>query len=160
MPVYMKLGSIKGNVTAKGHEDWINVESFQFGVGRAIATPTGSTKDREASAPSLSEVTIAKQMDQSSPYLFSEGCIGAKGLKATFHFCRTSSGKLETYLEMELENALVSGYSVSAAGEGKPTESVSISYTKILMKYIPWKEDHAKEAPHPAGYDLVAAGKV
>ena len=160
MPVYLKLGSIKGNVTAKGHEDWINVDSFQFGVGRGISTPTGSSRDREASAPSLSEISIQKQMDQASPYLFNEGCVGSKGLKATFHFCKTSADKLETFLEIELENTLVSGYSVSSGGDGKPSENVTLNYTKYVMKYIPWKEDHAKDAPHPAGYDILQGVKV
>lgn len=158
MAIYMKLGNIKGNVTTKGHEEWINVDSFQFGVARGISTPVGNTKNREASAPSLSEVTLSKEMDQSSPYLFNESCVG-KGLKAMFHFCRTAADKLETYLEVELENALVSNYSVSSGGE-RPVETVTLNFTKIVMKYVPWKEDHAKEAPHPAGYDLVGAGKV
>jgi type VI secretion system secreted protein Hcp len=155
----MKLGSIKGNETSKGHEEWIRLNSFQFGVGRGISTPVGSTKNREASAPSLSEITVTKEMDQSSPYLFNEGCVGVKGLKTQFHFCSTAGDKLETYLEVELENALISGYSVSSGGD-KPTESVSLNFTKIVIKYIPRKEDHAKEAPHPAGYDLMTATKV
>ena len=156
--IYLKFGSIKGSVTTKGHEEWLNVQSFQFGVARGIATPVGNAKNREASAPSLSEVTFTKEMDQSSPYLFNEGCVG-KGLKAVFHFCRTAGNQLETYLEVELENALVSNYSVSSGGD-RPSESISLNFTKILMKYIPWKEDHAKEAPHPAGYNLSEGVKV
>ncbi|HEX6864285.1 MAG TPA: type VI secretion system tube protein Hcp [Thermoanaerobaculia bacterium] len=158
MAIYLKLGNIKGNVTTKGHEEWIEVASFQFGVTRGVNTPVGHAKNREASAPSISEVTISKEMDQSSPYLFNESTVG-KGLKATFHFCRTAADKLETYLEVELENVLVSNYSVSSGGE-RPSESVSLNFTKVVMKYIPWKEDHAKEAPHPAGYDLLGATKV
>jgi type VI secretion system secreted protein Hcp len=155
----MKIGTIKGNETSKGHEEWIRVESFQFGVGRGISTPTGSTKNREASAPSMSEITVTKGMDQSSPYLFSESAIGVKGLKVQFHFVTTAGDKLETYLEIELDNTLISGYSISSGGE-RPAESISLNYTKFVMKYIPRKEDHAKEAPHPAGYDLVTATKV
>lgn len=158
MAIYLKLGNIKGSVTTKGHEEWLNVDSFQFGVARGISTPVGNAKNREASSPSISEITFSKEMDQSSPYLFNEGTVG-KGLKATFHFCRTAADKLETYLEVELENVLVSGYSVSSGGD-RPSESVSLNFTKIVMKYIPWKEDHAKEAPHPAGYNLIEAVKV
>ena len=88
--IYLKLGNIKGSVTTKGHEEWINVQSFQFGVGRGISTPVGNSKNREASSPSISEVTFTKEMDQSSPYLFNEGCVG-KSLKAVFHFCRTAA---------------------------------------------------------------------
>ena len=158
MPIYMELEGIKGNVTAEGHKEWVEVQSFQFGVGRAIGSPVGNAKDREASAPSISEITVSKVMDPASPYLFTESVIG-KGKKCKLHFCRVSSGNLETYAEYELENVLVSGYSVSSGGD-RPTEQVSLSFTKVIYKYIPWKEDHAKDSPHPAGYDLAAGKKV
>ncbi|HYH66977.1 MAG TPA: type VI secretion system tube protein Hcp [Urbifossiella sp.] len=39
MPIYMQYdsGKIKGDVTAKGHEDWIELASFGWGVGRGIS---------------------------------------------------------------------------------------------------------------------------
>ena len=43
MPIYMKLGNIKGNVTTKGHEEWIEVGSFLFAVMKAY----GDTKREE-----------------------------------------------------------------------------------------------------------------
>lgn len=158
MPIYMEIEGVKGNVTAEGHKEWIAVTSFQFGVGRAVGSPTGGAKDREASAPNFSEIVVTKEMEQSSPYLFSESLLG-KGKKVKIHLCRTSAGNLETYAEYELENTLISAYSASSGGD-RPSESVSLNYTKIVFKYIPWKEDHAKDAPHPAGYDLVLAKKV
>jgi type VI secretion system secreted protein Hcp len=68
MPIYMKYndGSIKGDKTADGHQDWIVLNSFQWGVGRGISSPTGGSKDRESSAPSLSEITVTKHQDAAS----------------------------------------------------------------------------------------------
>ncbi len=158
MSVYMEIEGIKGNVTADGHKEWIGLSSFSYGISRPVSTPAGSTKNREVGAPNISEIQVTKEMDQASPYLFTESCIG-KGKKVKVHFCRTSQDKLETYLEYELENAVVSSYSVSSGGE-RPTESFALNFTKIVTKYIPWKEDHAKDSPHPAGYDLTLAKKV
>lgn len=158
MSVYMEIEGIKGNVTADGHKEWIGLSSFGYGVARGVSTPAGATKNREVSAPSFSEIAVTKEMDQASPYLFAEACTG-KGKKVKVHFCRTSQDKLETYLEYELENAVISSYNVSSSGE-RPMESFSLNFTKIVTKYIPWKEDHAKDAPHPAGYDLMLAKKV
>ena len=42
MPIYIKYGDIKGDVTATGHlgsEGWVEINSFQFGIGRGIAIP-------------------------------------------------------------------------------------------------------------------------
>lgn len=158
MPIYMELEGIKGNVTAEGHKEWIHVTSYQFGVGRAVASPTGGGKDREASAPNFSEIVITKDMEQSSPYLFKESLTG-KGKKCKIHFCRTSAGNLETYAEVELENTLITSYSASSGGD-RPTESIALNYSKVIFKYIPWKEDHAKDSPHPTGYDLALAKTV
>ena len=63
MSVYMKIDGINGKVTAKGHEQWIDCSSLQWGVGRAISSAVGTSADREASKPSISEVSITKMMD-------------------------------------------------------------------------------------------------
>ena len=62
MPIYMKYndGAVKGDVTAEGHEAWIECNSFQWGVGRGISSPTGASADRESSAPSVSEIVVTK----------------------------------------------------------------------------------------------------
>ncbi len=158
MAIYMKVDGINGDVTAKGHEKWVDCSSLQWGVGRGIGSPIGRGVERESSAPNISEVVISKEMDASSPYLFTEACIG-KGKKVQFHLVKTSGGNLETYLEYTLTNALVSGFSVSSGGD-KPTESVSFNFTKIEMKYTPQKADGTPGSPIPAGYDLSLGTKV
>src|SRR4051794_27306919 len=47
----------------------VQVNSFQFGVGRGISSPTGSSPDRDASAPSFSDLTFTTQMNSASPKL-------------------------------------------------------------------------------------------
>jgi hypothetical protein len=46
----MKYDNIPGDVTATGHESWIELNSMQWGVNRFIKTDTGSAADRESSA--------------------------------------------------------------------------------------------------------------
>ena len=53
MPIYIKYGDIKGDVTAEGHkgtDGWVEIGSFQFGIGRGISSPTGGSTDRESAA--------------------------------------------------------------------------------------------------------------
>ena len=38
MAIYMKYGSIAGPVTTEGFKDWIECNSFQWGVGRSLGT--------------------------------------------------------------------------------------------------------------------------
>ena len=53
-----------------GFEKWIELSSFQWGVGRAIGTPRAVRHTREGSEPSISEVVVTKRMDKASPKLF------------------------------------------------------------------------------------------
>ena len=72
MPIYMKYDGIDGDVTAEGHEKWIELNSFQWGVGRGISSPTGASADRESSAPSISEITVSKMQDAATTKLLEE----------------------------------------------------------------------------------------
>jgi len=158
MSIYLLVEGIKGKVTAKGHEDWIDVSSIQWGVGRAISSAVGTSADREASKPSISEVSVTKMMDESSPMIFTEACVG-KSKKVSIHLCTTGTDSIDTYMEYDLEDCMVSGYSVSSGGD-RPTESISFSFTKLTMKFIPYDKAGKPTSPLPAGYDMATGTKV
>jgi type VI secretion system secreted protein Hcp len=155
----MKIDGINGAVTAEGHDKWIDCSSMQWGVGRAISSTAGATRNREASQPSISEMTVTTEMTEASPYVFLEAVVG-KGKTVNIHLVQTGAGgTLETYMEYDLENCMVSGYSVSSGGD-RPSESISLSFTKLVMRYKPTSVDRSSEAQIPAGYDLTLAKKV
>jgi type VI secretion system secreted protein Hcp len=152
MAIYVKYDGIDGEATHETHKKWLDAGSLQFGVGRSISTPAGSTANREASEPSVSEVTISKLMDSASPKLFTESCTGAAGKKVQIHLVSTGSPG-NTYVEYTLTNALISSYSVSTGGD-RPSESVSISFTKLEYKFIPYDDKNKAGTPISVSYDL------
>ena len=97
MPIYMKYNNIPGDATAEGHEKWIELNSFQWGVGRGISSPTGASADRESSAPSISEIVVTKHTDVASPKLLDESLQG-EGQKVTIDFCKTDKVRLLPFL--------------------------------------------------------------
>ncbi|MGG5820949.1 Hcp family type VI secretion system effector [Falsiroseomonas sp. HW251] len=162
MPIYMKFGdTIKGNVSEAGHKEWIELGSCQFGAGRAIAMNVGAAlKDREASAPNLSEIVVTKEWDSgSSSSLFQEALQSDMDTKVQIDFVRTVKAKLDIYLTIKLDNVAISGYSLSSGGD-KPSESISLSYTKI--EYSPFKvaDDASPAAGSKVTYDLAQAKTV
>ena len=158
MSIYMLIDGIQGKVTAKGHEGWIDCSSLQWGVGRAISSAVGTSADREASKPSISEVSITKLMDESSPMIFTEACVG-KGKKVVIDLCTVGTDQINTYMSYELEECMISGYSVSSGGD-RPSESISLSFTKMEMKFTPYDKNGKPTSPLPAGYDMAAGTKV
>lgn len=133
MPIYMNYEGISGSVTAKGFEKNIELESCQIGQHRTTNSSTGNGANREASTPQISEIVITKSLDQSSNSLFRETLSG-KGKKVKIVFVNTGN---VPYLTIELENVLISSYSVSGHGGGasndRPTESLSLNFTKITF---------------------------
>jgi type VI secretion system secreted protein Hcp len=161
MPIYIKYGDIKGDVTADGHkgtDGWVEVNSFQFGVGRGISSPTGGSADREASAPSISEIVVTKPMDKSS-YRWMEESLTGEGVSVTIDFVKTDKGTLETYAQYTLDNGMVSGYSVSSGGD-RPQESISINFTKVIYSFTEMTAKNEKGDAPKTGYDIALGKKV
>jgi type VI secretion system secreted protein Hcp len=159
MAIYMKIDTIKGDVTAAGYTEWIAIHSLQFGVGRGISSQVGGAAKREASAPSISEVTITKSFDKSSIELFAWSLAGKSKLVKIDLVQTGTKDQLNAYLKYELTNTLLSGYSLSSGGD-LPTESISLNFTKITEKYTQYKDDNAVGQPVLKGYDLATAKVV
>lgn len=152
MAIYLKYGSITGSVTESQHKNWIELNSFQWGVGRSISSPTGSSTTREGSNPSISEVVVTKPQDSASPNLFIDAVAGQMNTEATIEFTATAKGKVATYLKYVLTNTGLSGYSVSSGGD-RPSESLSLNFTKVVWTFTPTAAD-LTGTPDTVGYDL------
>lgn len=155
MPIYMKYDGIDGDVTADGHAKWIELNSFQWGVGRGISSPTGASADRESSAPSISEVVVTKQQDVATTKLLDEALQG-EGKVVTIDFCKTDKGKLEVYMAYKLTDVMVSGYSISSGGD-RPTESISLNFTKVEFKLVSMDKANKGAGGAAVTYDLAKA---
>jgi type VI secretion system secreted protein Hcp len=152
MAIYLKYGSIKGPVTTDGFKDWIELDSFHWGVGRAIGTAARGSTSREHSEPSLSEVTVTKRTDVASPKLFLDAVAGKLDSEVTIKFTTTTKGKVETFLAYKLEDTGLSGYSLSSGGD-MPVESLSLNFTKITKSFTP-HDPGIGGTPEHVGYDL------
>lgn len=157
MAIYMKYGDMKGEVTAEGYKDWIELASLQWGVGRGISAPSaGGASKREASAPSISEVTVTKTFDAFSPLALKEA-VGGEGVSVKIDITRTDNGgKHLAFQKYILTDTMISGYSISSGGD-RPSESISLNFTKVDSEYI--KID-SKFKPTTTGhviYDIAAA---
>ncbi|MGH7119649.1 MAG: Hcp family type VI secretion system effector [Acetobacteraceae bacterium] len=152
MSLFLKYGKIDGDVETKGYEKWIDIHSFQWGVGRGIASPIGSSEDREASAPSVSEITVTKNMDKATNKLVEDALGGDMNTEVQIAYATTGKDSVKEFLRWILTNTAISGYSVSSGGD-RPTESLSLNFTKVEIKYTSLSVDE-KGNPISTKYDL------
>ena len=145
---------IKGESQVEGHPNWINVDSFQLGVGRAI-TASGRGSDRDTSNPSFSEATFHRATDKASPDLFFQAVCGKSLGEAKIHFTqKAEADKEQVYLEYILGDPIISSYSISSGGD-RPSESFSINFVKISKKYTAFSGAKVGDQPEKK-WDLVA----
>lgn len=157
MAILVKYGDLKGESKIEGFTDHFEVNSFQFGAGRAVGDARG-TSTREPSVASLSEITLTKSTDGVSVKLFTESLQGKLDKEVTIVFVRTGSDAPQKYLEFLLKGAGISGFSVSSGGD-RPSESISISYDEITMNYTPIGDD-LSGSEGGFGWNLATAKKV
>ncbi len=157
MALYMEFDGVKGNVTADGYADHIALLSCNFGVSRGISMEPGNVSNREATRPSLSEINISKEADNSVTALFKAAVTGDAGKTVKIKFLRTGADKVQEFMVYELENCLVSSYSISADSEGTPIENLTLSFSKLLVTYMDTNEKLGAGSQQVTGYDLTTA---
>jgi type VI secretion system secreted protein Hcp len=150
MPIYMKYGTITGDVTSKGHETWIKVDSFQWGVGRGISSSQGSAENRTASGASVSEITVTKALDPASLPLVQDLFNGDLSTTVQIDFVETKDNNV--FYSVTLSNNGLSGYSTSSGGD-RPSESLSLNFTKIAITNTK-KDATGVSTPVTITYDL------
>jgi len=156
MPIYMKYGDIKGSVTTKGYEEWIDLGSASLSVSREIRPVHGNAQSREAAAVHVSEVSISKEDDPSSADIFQEALTGT-GKLIKIHFLQSKAAgggaTLQSFMEWELEGSLISNYGVGGGAGGKPSESLSLSYVQISNKRIEYDKNNIRKDPKTVVYN-------
>ncbi|MFT6389715.1 MAG: type VI secretion system secreted protein Hcp [Cellvibrionaceae bacterium] len=157
MAIYVEYEGIKGNCTAEGYKDHLVILSMQFAVGRGITMEAGNLANREATRPTLSEITLSKLADNSATALFKESVTGSAGKTVKIKFVQTGADKVVEFMDYELTNCLVSGYAISGAADGDPVENITLSYSKIMVNYSDFDSNNKSSSPHRVGYDLETA---
>jgi type VI secretion system secreted protein Hcp len=155
MPVLVKCSDWQGESKVSGFEDYFEVSSFQFGVGRGISSARG-TSTREGNIVSVSEITLSKIADKASVKLFEEALHGPLDRKVEIAFVRQGAGnKPVAFITVKLEGCGISGYSMSSGGD-RPSESLSLNFDKVEYNYDPVADDLSGD-PLKYSWDLATA---
>ena len=161
MSIFVNYEGINGESSDSGHKGWMDVESIAWGVGRQITSNTSTAGDRESSNAVISDLQIVRYMDSSTPKLFIESCCGT-GKTVKIHLSKTGTGSgSDVYMEYTLKNALISNYTVDASSQStsRPTETITVSFIDVEVKYTPFDEDGSAEAAIAVGFDTASNSK-
>lgn len=153
MEIFFTIDGIKGESTKSGAEGWIEIFSFSNGASNPSSVSFGTGSG--AGKVDLSSISLQKQLDVSSPYLFANCCSGAHVDKGTM-IVRESTGATTTqiYYQYDLTEVFIDSVSWGgAAGGGKPSESLSVSAKSIMVTYWPQNSDGTLGTQIPKGWN-------
>lgn len=129
---YLKIDGVQGEATDQDFKDQINLLSFSWG-GSQVSSAGTRTAGSGAGKVELSDFSVTKHFDKSSPQLFKALVSGTHSGTAVLSAVKAgASGK--AFLKLTFEELFVTSQHVSASDE-LPAESVSFSYKQIKIEY-------------------------
>lgn len=152
--LYLRLGAgadaIFGDSGDRGYENWIKLSSFQMGVGIGLA-PDGN--DFIASRPSVSELTVTQVFDGAVPVILSNLLRGREIGQATLELVQGGAAGAVTTMQLELDNVLFSGLSLSSGGD-MPQVSESLNFNGYTQTIWDLNADGSRGAASVFSYDI------
>ncbi|XZG71813.1 Hcp family type VI secretion system effector [Chitinibacteraceae bacterium HSL-7] len=155
---FLKIDGIPGESTDDKHKDWIEILSFAHKIEQPASATASSVGGATAERVNHSTFDIVHLLDKASPKIYEACCTGKHIKEVVIELCRSGGDKLK-YMEIKLEQVLVSKVEPSGASsaDGFPGEAVSFSYGKIKWTYTQQKRaDGAGGGNVSAGWDLTA----
>ncbi|MEM9828295.1 MAG: type VI secretion system tube protein Hcp [Planctomycetota bacterium] len=144
---------IKGDATAAGFEDQINLHTVSFSASRSILMTAGKS-ERERGCPHITEINCTKDFDIASPELFMQSVSGDSLDEASLTYLQTDTdGNPQAYLVVTLTDPIVSSFSHSAAVGARASEVFTLNFAKIKLEYTMYTAEKAVKAS-PKGWDL------
>jgi type VI secretion system secreted protein Hcp len=139
---YLVIDGRPGPSTSKA--DAIDILSFSFGASQTAVIGAGSSGGEARSGrASLSDVTIMKVLDKTSPLLFDDCVTGNYLKKVDIIYDKPMGDNQEDYFKIHMEDALITSIQLSGSSEN-PVESISFAFSKVKVSYNPEEEGSLK----------------
>lgn len=124
--IFLKLDDVDGESQHKGHEKWIEVYSWSWGI-------TNPARGRTL----VEDLRIVKRTDIASPFLLDGACAGEHFKKAVLVVSKAEEGQEEFY-KVTLEDVLITSYQTggSSVGDAVAAENLSMNFEKIQVEYL------------------------
>jgi type VI secretion system secreted protein Hcp len=149
---YLFVDGRPGPSTSK--KDHTDILSFSFGASNTAVIGAGSSGgESRAGRANLSDVTIMKVMDKTSPLLFDDCCTGNYLKKVDVIYDKPMGDDQQDYFKIHMEDALITSIQFSGSSEN-PVESISFAFAKIKVSYNP-EEDGKLKGFIDKGFDVL-----
>ena len=148
---FLKLDGIDGESVSKGHEKWIEIQSFSWGVSNT--STIGSTGGAGTGKAAPADFTLQLPFSIASPSLFKKAVSGQSITEGTLSLAR-SGRQTSDFLKWKLSDILISSYQVEGSGDG-PFDQISLKFMKIEVAYSTQNPDGTPGVTVSEGWDFL-----
>jgi type VI secretion system secreted protein Hcp len=150
--ILLEIKGVKGGSLLEGAKDHIECLSFSHSVSMATTNDV-SNGERTTGKADHGDMVISKYVDQATPLLLEKLCAGKPIGQVKFKIGRTDDNQFLPIMDYVMDDVVLSNVSVGGGG-GKPTETVTLNYSKIQWTFTGQKEGGGKEGVVSAKHDL------
>jgi type VI secretion system secreted protein Hcp len=127
--MYLKVDGIDGESKDSKHSNWIDILAWGFGIDQASSAAFGSGVT--TGKANVSNMWFDHYVDKATATLWQKSLEGKSIGKVQLNCCRIS-GDMGTYLDVTLENVVVSQITVQGATNSpRVVERVGLAFTKM-----------------------------
>ena len=162
MPVYLKLGSLQGAVTAGPYKGWIEIDSYSWGFSVAVQTTAGAAGNRLSSGKvTPGDLHLVKRQDDTTTSFMLQSLEGKNTPDATLAVTiQASDGADAKYIEYVMKNVICSSFSTSGTTSGgEPMENIALNFSQVTFNQFLRDDTNAERAVR-GGYDFTTAKKI
>ena len=125
---FLKIETIDGESTAKGHEGAIELLSYSWGATQSGVAGGGTGGGGGTGKVTLQDFHFVANFSKASPRLF-EGVATGRHYP-TADLSVRKAGANTDFVKLRMSDVIISSYQVGGSGE-IPTDQVSINFVKI-----------------------------
>lgn len=151
---FLKLDGITGESQKTGHDGEIDIMSFSWGASNSTSVGTGT--GASTGKVNISDFSIMKTTDSSSPNLFQKCCDGSVIATGVVTLQRQVQGSATPYLVYNFTNVYVTSIQWSGSGGAgdSPMESVSFCFEQGTVDYTPQADEGGAGSAVHGGWNI------
>lgn len=132
---FLKIDGIAGDATEKNHKDWIDIDSFSWGL--TLTTSSTGGGGAVVGKPSFSDFAWTQPVDISTPKWFLQVATGKHVPRTTLDVVRTGGDTSDLYFQMIFTGTLGTRMNIGGGGDTLYETAAMTSGETVKLRYRP-----------------------
>ncbi|KPZ25503.1 Hcp family type VI secretion system effector [Pseudomonas syringae group genomosp. 3] len=135
---FIWIDGIAGESRDSAHQEWIEATAFNLAATQGVSRTASSSGGATVGRVYLSDFSIVKLVDSSTPKIF-QACCAGQNLKKVILSLYRAGGEKQKYMEVTFEEVIISGVESGNLFDRTPSsfpeEVIRFDYAKVKMIY-------------------------